>query len=134
MNETLGPQADWRQRIDLSKYLPKNGATISVTFHYKMKKVKASTNAYGGFYFYDSDIVSEAHLVAIYTDRVVGNKDFMQCTFTTKMDLENNILYMCYYVTVSNWHSGEGSSYYEKIYFTDIWFDLTYPDTSYLYL
>ena len=81
-----------------------------------------------GYYLYDGSNVSEANFLTSKTDSVT-KETFTSYTFSTTLNMRSDILYLCYYVKKT---SGESGRMY--CYWTDVWLELTYPDTTNLYL
>lgn len=126
--ETCGPKADWRKEIDLSEYCDAVGNTFSITIHYDMQ-TNASTSIWnGGFYLYDGSIVSDANFLTKKIDSVTTNT-WRTYTFSATVRMRGEILYLCYYASKTN---SDGKFSY--LYFNNVYVDLTYPDTTYLYL
>ena len=126
--DTYGPTADWRCDLDLSNYIPANGATINITLHYQMKINNSKYICEAGFYLYDGSNVSEANFLTSKTDSVT-KETFTSYTFSTTLNMRSDILYLCYYVKKTD--GVRGQTY---CYWTDSWLELTYPDTTNLYL
>lgn len=124
--KAIGPQADWRKTIDLSDKIPENGAKLSFTVHWDMKTEYSAAYFEGGIYFYDGSVVSEANYLtkSIHTVDMNTWKTF---TFSTDIDIRSNILYICYYARRTD---GKSS----RLYYKNMWIELTYPDTTTLYL
>ncbi len=124
--ETLGPKASWRQTIDLSKYIAKEGATIFIDLYYDIRNQDAmSTSA--GFYFYSSEVVSDAYFLGKTIKANEYLSGWVSANAQFEFKLTSNVLYMCYYAKHYDGYGG-------KVYFNNAWMNLTYPDTSYLYL
>ncbi|MBQ8685398.1 MAG: InlB B-repeat-containing protein [Clostridia bacterium] len=124
--KAVGPKADWRKTIDLSTKIPENGAKLSFTVHWDMKTEYSAAYFEGGIYFYDGSVVSEANYLtkSIHTVDMNTWKTF---TFSTDIELRSNILYICYYARRTD---GKSS----RLYYKNMWIELTYPDTTTLYL
>ena len=126
--EASGPQADWRREIDLADYVPSNGANIKVSVHYDMK-INESTSIFdGGFYLYDNTTVSDANFLMKHTDSV-SSTSWKSFSFTADLSIRTNRLFFCYYAKKTN-----SDKVYSRLYFKNFYVDLTYPDTSNLYL
>ncbi len=129
--EENGPKADWRKTIDLSEYIPKSGARISVTLHYDMKTTDKEYNWLGGFYIYDDPIVSEANLITKKVDTIPASTSWSTYELSFDAMIKSNMLYLCYY---ANKLKGSVMDNYTYLYFKNIYAAVSYPDTTYLYL
>lgn len=130
-NTAMGPSATMREIVDLSEYIPTEGATVRIELNYKMSVMTDDTIFQGGFYFYDGDIVSEAN----YLDRTVNNdvtSVWKSYTYKGDLNLRGNTLYLCYY-SKSSPNKPNGYAY-TRMRFSDIWMKVIYPDTTTLYL
>ena len=121
---TLGPKDDWRITLDLSEYLPASGGEINFTLHYKMKIKHDYLYANAGFYIYDSNIISDSTFLTKQID-AVHLTSFQDYSFTGKLNLRNNVIYLCYFLEQSTGTSGTTNCYW-----TDIWAEIQYPDMS----
>lgn len=126
--EANGPQADWRKEIDLSEYVPSDGANIKVAVHYDMKTDESTSIFDGGFYLYDNTIVSDANFLMKNIDSV-SSTSWKSYSFTADLSIRTNRLFFCYYAKKTN--SDKERS---RLYFKNFYVDLTYPDTTNLYL
>ncbi len=124
-----GPSADWRSKLDLSEYIPASGADIKLSFHAKMKWNVGAIGT-GGFYFYDDVLVSDSNFLNKNTF-TVAETTYKSYSFDIDLKLRTNTLYISYYASVSQDISG---TMWKKLYFSDIWLDVHYPDTTNLYL
>lgn len=127
-----GPSADWRKVIDLSEYIPENGANIRLSIHYEMKLYDNTDKGRGGFYLYDNPDVSDAYCLHKYTAAVYDDA-WANYDYVADINMSNNKLYMCYVGWLTEWHYNIGS-YWGGIYYQNIWADMQYPDTTNLYL
>ena len=127
-NEASGPQADWRREIDLSEYIPSDGANIKISVHYDMKTSRSTSIFDGGLYLYDNTIVSDANFLMKHIDSV-SSTSWKSFSFTADLSIRTNRLFFCYYAKKTN--SDKEHSY---LYFKNFYVDLTYPDTTNLYL
>ena len=123
---TSGPDTDWRTTIDLSEYLDSDGGVINITLHYKMKLYSSANTARAGFYLYDNAVISDVNLLFHQID-AVEKTTFSDYQFNTELTLRSDVIYLCYYVQRA---SGSGNTY---CYWTDIWAEIEYPDTSVMY-
>lgn len=126
--EASGPQADWRREIDLSEYIPSDGANIKISVHYDMKTSRSTSIFDGGLYLYDNTIVSDANFLMKHIDSV-SSTSWKSFSFTADLSIRTNRLFFCYYAKKTN--SDKEHSY---LYFKNFYVDLTYPDTTNLYL
>lgn len=127
--ETSGPSADWRREVDLSNYLPSTGATVHIQINLKMATNQAKDVAEGGFYIYDASIVSASNLIGIVT-ATVSSTSYKSYVLESDLVMKSNTLYLCYFAKkLDTSHAG-----WTKVYFSDIWINLIYPDLTYLYL
>ena len=127
-NEASGPQADWRREIDLSEYIPSDGANIKISVHYDMKTSRSTSIFDGGLYLYDNTIVSDANFLMKHIDSV-SSTSWKSFSFTADLSIRTSRLFFCYYAKKTN--SDKEHSY---LYFKNFYVDLTYPDTTNLYL
>ncbi len=125
---TDGPEAGWRRTVDLSKYLNKSGGTINVTIHIDMRNKNAASVFQGGVYVYDGAEVSSANYLNKFVHKVTKNT-WETFTNSATLVMRSDTLYLCYYASTS-----AGSETWDCLYFTNIWVELTYPDTTNLYL
>ena len=125
--ETNGPKETWRTSIDLSDYIGEGNVNISITLHMDMKISRSSARFNGGFYLYDGPVVSDSNYITKFVDSVVSTS-FKSYVFSSKFLLRGNTLYLCYFAQKL---TDDGGTY---LYFNNIWSEITYPDTSNLYL
>ena len=126
--EASGPQADWRREIDLSEYIPSDGANIKISVHYDMKTSRSTSIFDGGLYLYDNTIVSDANFLMKHIDSV-SSTSWKSFSFTADLSIRTNRLFFCYYAKKTN-----SDKEYSYLYFKNFYVDLTYPDTTNLYL
>ena len=124
---TNGPKETWRTSIDLSNYIGEGNVNISITLHMDMKTSRGSARFNAGLYLYDGPVVSDSNYITRFVDSVVSTS-FKTYEFSSSFLLRGNILYLCYYAQEL---TDDGGTY---IYFNNIWSEITYPDTSTLYL
>ena len=92
-----------------------------------MKTSRGSARSNAGLYLYDGPVVSDSNYITRFVDSVVSTS-FKTYEFSSSFLLRGNILYLCYYAQKL---TDDGGTY---IYFNNIWSEITYPDTSTLYL
>lgn len=127
-SEASGPQADWRKEIDLTDYVPADGANIKVSVHYDMKTSRPTSIFDGGLYLYDNTTVSEANFLMKHIDSI-SSTSWRSFSFTADLSIRTNRLFFCYYAKKTN-----SDNKYSYLYFKNFYVDLTYPDTTNLYL
>lgn len=127
--QSTGPSAKWRNKIDLSEYIDETGADIKITFNAKMK-FDVNAVGKGGFYFYDDILVSESNFLDKYTATVAGTS-YNNYNFEMEFTTRSNVLYVCYYASVTQDISG---SMWKYLIISDIWVNVSYPDTAKLCL
>ncbi len=130
--ETVGPASDWCRDVDLSEFLPEGGGMMTIEVSYQMKLKDGTDKGFGGFYIYDNPEVSDAYLLHKYTDKVIDD-EWTQHGFTATFTADSNKLYFCYVAGLTEWHYDKGS-YWGQVFFKNIWMNLSYADTSKLYL
>ncbi len=131
-NTAKGPnKGDWII-ADLSEYIPSDGADISLTLHYKIYAGPADVTFSGGYYFYDASVISDANYVGKVTHDVVTDETWHSYERSCDLTLRSNTLYICYYA-LSGPEEPDGYSN-SMIIFGSIWMEMSYPDTSELFL
>ena len=129
VNTSIGPNQDGRLFLNMEKYLPETGGMIELTIHWKMQA--SHTGFSGGLYFYSNSTISDAY----YLDRVIEDVPmdvWESYTYQAHFSLPGNDLYIFYYG-----RSGptEPDGYRNaRLWFSNVWVELTYPDASNLYL
>ena len=126
---TCGPAADWRREADLSKYLPSGGAKVRIELHLYMRNNQAKDITEAGFYLYDNAIVSDANYLTKLVD-TVSSTSAKNYTFSADIQMRSNILYLCFYSKKLD----SSKAGWTQTFYSDIWFNLYYPDTANLYL
>lgn len=131
-NTSKGPnKGDWII-ADLSEYIPSDGADVSLTLHYKIYAGPADVTFSGGYYFYDASVISDANYVGKVTHDVVTDETWHSYERSCDLTLRSNTLYICYYA-LSGPEEPDGYSN-SMITFGSIWMEMSYPDTSELFL
>lgn len=130
IGKTNGPKADWRKELDISEYVNKEGTFVYISFNIKMKNDQSATISQAGVYVYNDPVVSDSNLQAKFID-TVSSDAFKNYTFNAKIKVGKELkLYFCYYLYIQ---SGGKGYYLKEVHYNDIWLELTYPDTTYLY-
>ncbi|MBQ8178717.1 MAG: InlB B-repeat-containing protein [Clostridia bacterium] len=124
-----GPESTWRRVVDLSGKIPENGARITFTLNWDMGCGQDATRYNAGFYFYDNTVVSDANYLGKSLHTVESTK-YKTYSTTQTFDLRSNTLYLCYYAY--RYNDGVGSYY--RVYFHNIWIEVSYADISTLYI
>ena len=124
--ESDGPEEEWRNTYDLSDVIPADGAYIHIKYIFNARLTTSGRNIRFGIYLYDSTLIGNTYLLGSDTVEVAlsSNKEF---TIELDLNMKSNILYMAYYAR-------NISTEYSKVWFSRIALEVTYPDTSYLYL
>ncbi len=129
-NTSIGPRQKDRMMIDLSNCIPNADTTIYIKLHYKMQ---ASWNSFsGGFFFYDNTTISDANLVAKNINTYVAVGQWQEYIFEDRLNLQSNTLYIYYYGKSGPTEPDMYSN--ACLWFSNIWADIIYPDTTNLYL
>lgn len=125
---TDGPTASWRKTVDLSQFIAKSGGKIKLTLHIDMKNKNAASVFQGGIYLYDGAEVSSANYLTKFVHKITKNT-WETFSNTENLNLRSDTLYLCYYASTQ-----AGSETWDCLYYTNIWLNLEYPDTTILYL
>lgn len=129
--EAKGPKSSWREEVDLSEFLPKSGGRLTIQVSLQMKFNRSKDKGWGGFYIYDNSEVSDAFVLHKYTDTVIGDK-WSQYSFSTTFSTNNNQLFFCYVACLPEYKAEAYSHPY--LNFKNIWMNVSYADTTNLYL
>lgn len=111
--------------VDLSKYIP-NGGKIVVCFHIKVLCVYKNATGNINYRIYGTGKRTEAYFKGNGSFGVADSTSYREFSSWNTLTLSSSRLYI--------WFAGEctsGASWFKT---TDFWFDLYYPNTSYLYL
>lgn len=124
--ESNGPMASWRTEVDLSKYISQDNTLIEISLNVKIKNDQSPTIAQAGLYFYNDTILSSSTLQGKFVETISSNK-YVNYTYQGEIQLKTKSFYICYYAKITK----DGGGYHWKmVYFSDMWADITYPDTS----
>ncbi len=129
--EAIGPKSSWREDVDLSEFLPESGGRLTIQVSLQMKFNRSKDKGWGGFYVYDNFEVSDAYVLHKYTDTVLGN-EWSQYDFSATFLTQSNKLYFCYIACLPEYKAEAYSHPY--LYFKNIWMNVSYADTTKLYL
>ena len=131
--EECGPRADWRAEVDLSEYLPDDGASVHIELHLQMRNDQETDITEAGVYLYDEAVVSTSTFLTKLVDTVLSTSA-RSFVFNTNLTLRSNTLYLCYYSKKLDSNRPSSGWVGTYTYYGDIWFNLTYPDITNLYL
>lgn len=130
-NKEKGPDASRRITVDLSEIVPKSGATIFLSLHWKSYMSCKDTVSQAGFCFYDDAVISDANLVGMTMTSGITSA-VKDCSYEGVLMLRSDRLYLCY-VGKSGPDKPDGYAG-DYLHFDDIYAEIGYPDTSRLYL
>lgn len=129
VNKSKGPTVNHYLLINLEGLIPSDGCIIDISLHYKMQ---ASWTGYkGGFYLYQKDVLSENYFIEKTVEDVPMDR-WETYNYQSTIKLDSDRLYLYYYGKSSSTEPDGYSS--SKLWFADIYVDVSYPDTSVLYL
>ncbi len=118
---TLGPSRDFRNEFDMSAYV---GMTVTLSVHYKAgyDLNRDYSGILLGVYLYSGTTVSDGYLIAKNMCEQKGSA-YVAYSFDVTTTVNANTLMLCYARTkrIENW---------DCMLFSDIYVDITYPDTS----
>ena len=120
-----GPYAS----VDLSKYVP-NGGKVTIIFHIQIvctSSTNTGTNDNIQFRIYESSKRTEAYFRGMGVFEGMKNKQYKPFSCQSTLDLTSGQVYIWF---VNENTTGRDLWFRAK----DLWFDLYYPNTSYLYL
>ncbi len=119
--------ADWRQEWDLSELIPSTGARIHIKY---INKVRLQEGDGGKIvlrqYYYDSNIIGDSYLLG-YQGSEVNTTSSKEVVYEMDLNMKSNTLYIAWYAK----NIGTAS---DRVYFNRVSLEITYPDTTYLYL
>lgn len=129
-NKAFGPTTKDRLTLNLEKFLTKTEVQIHIVLNCK---IAASYDGHkAGFYFYDGPIISEVNFLGSSVEEIPGDWTWRNYEFSQNFSISSNTLYICYYgKSGSKKPSGYSNS---LLRFKDVWVEISYPDTTYLYL
>lgn len=119
--------ASWRVEYDLSDILPTTGGNVHIKLTYKVRLDSGNGGKIlYGQYFYDQTIIGESYVLGYGTAEVQTTAS-REVVFEADLAMKSNTLYVAHYA------KNVGTAY-ERIYFQRVSLEITYPDTSKLYL
>ncbi len=119
--------ASWRQEWDLSEIIPPTGARIHIKY---INTVRLGDGNGGKIifrqYYYDNNIIGESYCLG-FNETEVNTTSRKEVAFETDLIMKSDTLYVAWYAK----NIGTAS---EKVYFKRVSLEVTYPDTTNLYL
>lgn len=126
-NSEAKQSADWRQEWDLSELIPSTGARIHIKY---INKVRLQEGDGGKIvlrqYYYDSNIIGDSYLLG-YQGSEVNTTSSKEVVYEMDLNMKSNTLYIAWYAK----NIGTAS---DRVYFNRVSLEITYPDTTQLYL
>lgn len=125
--EEASQSADWREEFDLSDILPASGGNIHVKWIYeaRIEYGKGGRMLFSAYY-YDQAIVGNSYVLAHATAEVSTTAK-REIVFESNVAMKSNTLYIAYGA------KNIGTSR-DRVYFKRVSAEITYPDTTTLYL
>ena len=122
-----------RWKIDLAdilKNIPADGVTIDYVINYRWAGTKLDYSAEAALALYEGPELNSSYLLKGKSlSHSSDNDAYIKDSFSGQSVIHTNVLYLYYYGSQKgSW----GSTNY--VAFFDVYIDLTYPDTTYLYL
>ncbi|MDE5755957.1 MAG: InlB B-repeat-containing protein [Clostridia bacterium] len=126
-NKENKQDTEWRNEFDLSDILPASGGNIHVKLTYKVRLQKGEGGIIVfGDYFYDTAIIGDSYVLGSGTAQVSTTAE-REITFEANLAMKSNTLYAAHYA------KNIGTKW-DRVYFKRVSLEITYPDTSKLYL
>lgn len=119
---TSAPQSS----IDLAEFIP-NGGTVILQIHVQISCRTKSASGNVLYRIYETSKMSDSYLRGSGSFDGVNTTDYKSYTSQSILSLNSNHIYVWFMAVCTGTQSSSFG-------LTDFWFDLYYPDTSYLYL
>ncbi len=126
-NKESRQEADWRNEYDLSDVLPSTGGNVHIKATYEVRLQNGEGGIIKfGLYFYDQAVIGNDYVLGSDTAEV-SSTIRREAVFESDLAMKTNTLYVAYYA------KNIGTSG-DRVYFKRVSIEITYPDTTNLYL